>query len=62
MSWYHLLGILKERNTVKSNLDAQPPRACPNDGEPLLAKPDGTGLYCPFDGWKYPEDAETAIR
>jgi len=62
MSWYHLLGIMRERNAVKSTLDAQPPRACPNDGEPLQSNPSGNGLYCPFDGWRYPEDAETAIR
>lgn len=62
MSWYHLLGILKERATRKSEAELQPPRACPNDGEPLRPKANGNGLYCPFDGWKWPEDGITAIR
>lgn len=62
MSWYRLLGILQERATVRTNLQSQSPRACPNDGEPLRPTGNGNGLYCPFDGWKWPENEESAIR
>lgn len=61
MSWYSLLGTLVERVTVKRARDSLPPRACPNDGEPL--RPDGNGGYhCRFDGWKWPDGETTAIR
>ncbi len=61
MSWYGLLSTLVERATVKRTRDTQPPRACPNDGEPL--RPDGrNGLHCPFDGWRWPENDTEAIR
>lgn len=61
MSWYGLLSILVERATIKRTLDAQPPRACPNDGEPLQPTSSG-GLHCPFDGWSWPERDSEAIR
>jgi len=61
MSWYALLGTLIERATVKRTLESQPPRACPNDGEPLQPTRDG-GLRCPFDGWQWPDDGISAIR
>lgn len=28
------------------------PVECPNDGEPLREAGDGSGLFCPFDGWQ----------
>lgn len=37
------------------------PGACPNDGTPLLPGPgtiNSVELYCPFDGWRFPEDWE----
>ena len=42
----------------------QPPLACPNDGEPLrLGPPNQPGTwYCPYDGWKYPNDWDPAIH
>lgn len=61
MSWYSLLGILVERNTIKATRDSQPPRACPHDGEPLQPTESG-GLHCPFDGWSWPENEYEAIR
>lgn len=61
MSWYGLLGILRERETIKSTLESQPPRACPNDGEPLRPTGNG-GLHCPFDGYRWPEQDSEAIR
>lgn len=61
MSWYTLLGILVERETMKKTLAEQPPRACPHDGEPLEPTEDG-GLHCRYDGWKWPEGDSQAIR
>lgn len=44
--WQSLLDIVREARE-----SAVPYLACPNDGEPLRAAPDG-GQYCPFDGWR----------
>lgn len=49
--WYSLLDIVREAHATRDQAVAAPPAACPNDGEPLRAAPDG-GLYCPFDGWR----------
>jgi len=60
--WWGLLSILQEREIVKRQLHSKRPTACPNDGEPLRSGPRGSpGLYCPYDGWKWPERAEEAI-
>ncbi len=48
MAWETLKAILDER---RKEAEADPPTACPNDGEPLQVAADG-GLYCPFDGWR----------
>lgn len=50
--WYGLLSIITESVNEQVELNAQRPRACPNDGEPLRSGPHG-GLYCPYDGWRY---------
>lgn len=50
-SWYGLVDTLREGADLARAERSGPPAACPNDGEPLLAGPDG-GLYCPFDGWR----------
>lgn len=50
--WWSLLGILQEEATARAYYEAQPPMACPNDGEPLLSGPAG-GLFCPYDGWRW---------
>jgi len=54
MPWQQLIDIRAEQVAAVLADQAAPPQACPNDGEPLRAGPDG-GLFCPFDGWKWPE-------
>jgi len=58
MAWYQLDNVLKEQAEYVQFYRAEPPMACPNDGEPLrpgpLTEPDV--LYCRFDGWTYPRD------
>lgn len=56
MSWYQLLDIYAEAVAIQRELDSLAPVACPNDGEPLLAAPDGT-LRCRFDGYTWPRDS-----
>jgi Domain of unknown function (DUF4082) len=56
MGWYGLLSILHEAKEQRREIEERPPMACPNDGEPLLQGPRGL-LYCPFDGWRWPDDA-----
>ncbi len=58
MAWDDLLAILRERRTEFQRTRTEPPTACPNDGEPLQVSPRG-GLFCPFDGWRWPRDAAT---
>lgn len=50
-SWYQLLDILREAEDIARAEASRPPAACPNDGEPLAAGPDGR-LFCVFDGWR----------
>ncbi len=57
MSWEQLLNILRENAEQRRLEQSRPPLACPWDGEPLQPAPDG-GLFCKFDGWKWPEDAD----
>jgi hypothetical protein len=49
-SWTEFLAIAREAQQIQTEMEAVPPVACPNDGEPLIAGPDGT-LFCRFDGW-----------
>lgn len=45
--WGSLLAVLDDARRTP-----QPPEvACPNDGEPLTAGPDGR-LFCRFDGYR----------
>lgn len=62
MSWEELQAI--ERDQIDSIRDelAEPPSACPNDGEPLRADPVRGGLRCPFDGWHWPTDDDPTSR
>lgn len=62
MSWEQLISIAAEAAEYKRAAEAEPPRACPNDGEPLRPGPEAGVLYCPFDGWQWPRDAASAIR
>lgn len=54
MSYQQLLSILQTNAEEEADALEQErtnPQACPNDGEPLRAGPDGRP-YCPFDGWR----------
>jgi len=55
MSWEQLRSIAQADAAERAYWDSQPPRACPNDGTPLVPGADGT-LRCTFDGWEYPRD------
>ncbi len=55
MAWEELAAVLQERRDEIDREKTDPPLACPNDGTPLKADPNG-GLRCPFDGWHYPTD------
>lgn len=50
MSWEQLLDIAREATDLAEAEQSQPPKACPNDGEPLETGPSGV-LHCSFDGW-----------
>jgi uncharacterized Zn finger protein (UPF0148 family) len=52
MAWETLITIGREAADERRAALTSRPRACPNDGEPLRAGPDGE-LYCPFDGWRW---------
>lgn len=51
MSWEQLLSIYREAQALRVEDKTEPPVACPNDGEPLQAGPDGK-LFCKYDGWQ----------
>lgn len=53
MAWDELLAIVREQaqDAVRGEQERRRPAACPNDGEPLAAGPDGR-LVCPYDGWR----------
>lgn len=55
MSWEQLRSIVVADRQEREYWAAQPPRACPNDGTPLQAGPDGE-LFCPHDGFSWPRD------
>ncbi|MEU6781488.1 hypothetical protein ABZ912_19970 [Nonomuraea angiospora] len=50
--WYGLLDILREAAEERRVERERVPVACPNDGEPLRAGPNGE-LHCTFDGFIY---------
>lgn len=51
MSWQGLVSILTDAALQVRSERSRRPMACPHDGTPLQAGPDGN-LYCPFDGWQ----------
>lgn len=51
MAWEQLADIFRQAQQDHEDYVSQPPRACPNDGEPLKEGPDGE-LFCPSDGWR----------
>lgn len=57
-SWWALYSTLQQQAAYKDYYDTMLPVACPNDGEPLRQGPPQKPavLYCPFDGWTYPDD------
>ena len=58
MSWEQLRSIVLADRAEQEYWRQQPPRACPNDGTPLVQAADGgdVELRCPHDGWSYPRD------
>jgi hypothetical protein len=58
MSWEQLLAIRQYDRELRAEELSRPPLACPNDGTPLRTSPPGAGseLWCPHDGWRYPQD------
>ena len=54
MAWDQWLATVDEARAEYRADRANPPTACPNDGEPLNAR--GGKLHCPFDGWTWPDD------
>lgn len=63
MSWEQLGEMQYAAATVRWAELSNPPIACPNDGTPLIPSPSAatSRLFCPFDGWKYPEDDNRPI-
>jgi hypothetical protein len=59
VSWEQLRSIALANRQEQEFWASQPPRACPNDGTPLLPAEDGT-LRCQHDGWTYPRDYDVA--
>ncbi len=55
MSWEQLRSIVLADRQEREFWASQPPRACPNDGTPLLPGPDGS-LFCQHDGYQWPRD------
>lgn len=51
MAWEQLISIGREGADEARAERSRPPEACPNDGTPLKAGPDGV-LFCPWDGWR----------
>ena len=56
MSWEQLESIIAEAVMYVRDEKTNPPLACPNDGEPLSSAPDGNGLFCKFDGYRWPQE------
>jgi transposase len=54
MGWYQLLEIAREAKLYREFEVNNPPKSCPNDGEPLQQR--GGAWHCPFDGWEWPRD------
>ena len=55
MSWSQLISIALEAADSVRDEKSRPPKACPNDGEPLISGPNGS-LHCRFDGYLWPRD------
>jgi hypothetical protein len=57
MGW-DLYSTLQQQAAYLDYYKTNLPVACPNDGTPLLQGPpqEPGVLYCPHDGWRYPDD------
>ncbi len=53
MSWRQLHSIAVEAAEFLRQEKAEPPLACPFDGEPLDTSPKG-GLFCPLGNYEWP--------
>lgn len=53
MSWEQLRTIYREGAAEYEAERAEPPTACPNDGEPLETRESDGRLHCRFDGWTW---------
>lgn len=56
MAWQQLVAMIEEGAELDKAAATKVPVECPNDYTTLQAAPDG-GLFCPWDGWRYPQDA-----
>jgi hypothetical protein len=57
--WYGLLSILQANEEERRYFRERVPVACPRDGEPLTAGPEGE-WFCRFDGWTWDGSIEDA--
>jgi hypothetical protein len=55
VAWQQLTSIYEEATQYARDEQTEPPRACPFDGEPLSTTPDGSGLFCKWGNYSYPE-------
>lgn len=54
MAWEELRDVRREAAALKRAEEAQPPQACPNDGEPLE---EHRGIWhCPWGDYEWPRD------
>lgn len=56
MVWDQFTSIVEETLSYIEREKTEPPLACPYDGEPLSATPDGSGLFCKWGNYEYPRD------
>lgn len=55
-NWYALLGMIDEAREIDKRDREGPPVTCPNDYTTLEGAANGK-LFCPWDGWVWPDDA-----
>ena len=56
MAWQQLVDMIEEGRDLDRVNATKIPVECPNDYTALTNGPDGA-LFCPWDGWQYPQDA-----
>lgn len=56
MSWEQLAAMVQEAREIDQADRAAEPTSCASCYTPLKPGPDG-GLFCPWDGLRWPEDA-----